>query len=56
MKDDGIEIRIRGSVKKGDKSYLRLTEDVGGLTFVGTWIRTNLLHDYEDIEEEKKDD
>lgn len=50
-------IKFLGEVNYKDKKVMRLSEDMGGLTIIGYWVRTDLLTDYENFyEEEYKND
>ncbi len=50
--NDKLTDFIKGYAVYKEKRYAILSEDVGGLTFIGTWVRTDALTEHEDIGEE----
>jgi len=51
-----IELKILGTVNYKDREVLRLSEDVGGMTFIGTWVRTDLLNNYNNYFEKEDEE
>ena len=50
---DDMEVKIRGTVLIDGVPWMKLTEDIGGLTMVGRFIRSEKLTVIDEIKEEK---
>jgi hypothetical protein len=50
---DDLQVRIRGTVLMDEKPWMKLTEDIGGLTMIGKFVRTDLLTVVDVIDDEE---